>query len=64
MLEMKSLCQRCRHPLPESSRDAFICSYECTWCRRCANEPLERTCPNCGGELHPRPPRRREHTDD
>ncbi len=64
MLEMKNACQRCHRLLPPISHDAFICSYECTWCRDCAREPLERTCPNCGGELHQRPPRGHEPDRD
>ncbi|MCA1707313.1 MAG: DUF1272 domain-containing protein [Actinobacteria bacterium] len=44
MLEMKAECERCHDQLaPDAS--AFICSYECTFC------------PNCAGELVPRPRR-------
>jgi hypothetical protein len=35
----------------------MICSFECTFCRKCAEEILHRRCPNCGGELVPRPRR-------
>jgi organic hydroperoxide reductase OsmC/OhrA len=58
MLEMKPVCQRCRSPLPPTSTEAMICSYECTFCRSCADGALEGTCPNCGGDLSPRPIRR------
>jgi len=37
--------------------EAFICSYECTWCPACA-ETMNKVCPNCGGELVKRPKRR------
>jgi hypothetical protein len=55
-LEMREICEKCRRDLPHESRDAFICSYECTFCRDCA-DGMERTCPNCGGELRRRPRR-------
>jgi uncharacterized protein len=54
-LEMRSECERCRRPL-EPDGPARICSYECTFCVECA-ESLESACPNCGGELVPRPRR-------
>ena len=55
-LEMKPDCERCAVALgPDGS--AFICSYECSFCSDCA-QALERICPNCGGELVPRPRRK------
>jgi hypothetical protein len=33
----------------------MICSFECTFCRACAEGRLGGQCPNCGGELVPRP---------
>jgi hypothetical protein len=57
MLELKPSCERCGRALPPDSQDAFICSYECTWCAGCvAGFPGSR-CPNCGGALSPRPAR-------
>lgn len=54
-LEMKSACERCASSLaPEG--EARICSYECTFCVDCA-EAMGSSCPNCGGELVPRPRR-------
>jgi len=55
-LEMREICERCRGDLPADSGKAYICSYECTFCRDCADE-MSRTCPNCGGELRRRPKR-------
>jgi hypothetical protein len=44
-----------RNPL-EANGPAAICSYECTFCVECAEE-MEHVCPNCGGDLVPRPRR-------
>lgn len=55
-LEMKAACERCAAPLPSDSAEARICSYECTFCRICS-DAMENACPNCGGELVPRPRR-------
>jgi uncharacterized protein len=52
---MRTECERCGHALTFES-DARICSYECTFCVRCA-EAMESICPNCGGELVKRPRR-------
>ena len=54
-LEMRTVCERCDAPLGADG-DARICSYECTFCSTCATA-LRDTCPNCGGELVPRPRR-------
>ena len=56
-LEMRSECEKCTAALPAGSEAAHICSYECTFCRACA-EAMDGTCPNCGGELLRRPRRR------
>ena len=50
---MRAECERCASPL-NARVEAFICSYECTFCAPCA-EQLDETCPNCGGELVARP---------
>jgi hypothetical protein len=54
-LEMRGTCERCGAALALDA-DAFICSYDCTFCRACA-ESMHRACPNCGGELVGRPRR-------
>jgi len=59
MLEMRPGCERCDGDLPGDSEDAFICSFECTFCRECATNVLQQTCPNCAGRLLQRP--RRSH---
>jgi hypothetical protein len=55
MLLLKPGCECCDVDLPPESRDARICSFECTFCARCADERLHGVCPNCGGNLVPRP---------
>jgi hypothetical protein len=55
-LLMKPACEKCSMALPPPSSDARICSYECTFCASCADS-MQRRCPNCGGELVPRPRR-------
>ena len=57
MLELRPNCECCDRDLPPSTRDALICSFECTWCRDCAATKLGMICPNCGGELVARPMR-------
>lgn len=55
MLTMKPNCEHCGGPLGWSS-PAYICSYECTFCPACTKTMAGR-CPNCNGELVPRPVR-------
>ena len=57
MLELRPNCECCDRNLAGDSTDAWICSFECTFCARCADEVLKHKCPNCGGELLRRPPR-------
>ena len=56
MLQLRPNCECCDRDLPPQSRDALICTFECTFCAECADEMDER-CPNCGGELMDRPVR-------
>jgi hypothetical protein len=55
MLELRPNCECCDQDLPPESPDAMICTYECTWCRDCVENVLHGVCPNCGGNLQPRP---------
>ncbi len=55
-LQMKDECQKCAAGLSPQG-EAFICSYECTFCPSCYAE-WKAVCPNCGGELLARPRRR------
>jgi len=57
MLELRPGCECCDRDLPPDSDEARVCSFECTFCRSCAETVLRGRCPNCGGELVPRPRR-------
>jgi len=57
MLELRPTCEHCNQALPPASLEARICSFECTFCARCATEVLGNVCPNCGGGFVPRPVR-------
>lgn len=57
MLEMRPNCECCDVDLPADSEQAYICSFECTFCESCAQERFEGVCPNCGGVLRLRPSR-------
>lgn len=55
MLEMKPACEKCGTDLGHQD-EAYICSYECTFCPDCTRATNAK-CPNCGGELLRRPSR-------
>lgn len=55
MLKLKPNCEICDCDLPADSNKARICSYECTFCSDCDDVLLKNVCPNCGGDLVPRP---------
>jgi uncharacterized protein len=57
MLQLRPNCECCNLDLAPDSPDAFICSFECTFCRACREGVLAGRCPNCGGELLARPRR-------
>ena len=57
MLELRPTCENCNRALPPASTEAFICSYECTFCATCVTQVLANVCPNCGGGFTPRPVR-------
>src|SRR5215470_4720021 len=54
-MEMKTRCERCASNLLPAG-EAYICSFECTYCDVCAAH-LKNVCPHCGGELTRRPRR-------
>jgi len=54
-LEMKNSCEKCGSEV-DPLAEAYICSFECTFCPSCTAE-MSAICPNCGGELVRRPRR-------
>ncbi len=61
MLQLKPNCECCDKDLPPYSKEAMICTFECTFCKSCNNELLKDVCPNCGGNLVDRPIRPSRH---
>ncbi|HAH11578.1 MAG TPA: DUF1272 domain-containing protein [Alphaproteobacteria bacterium] len=57
MLELRPNCECCDADLAADQPGAMICSFECTFCAACAAGTLKGRCPNCSGELLPRPVR-------
>ncbi len=55
MLELRPNCECCDKDLPPEAADAFICTFECTFCADCVANRLKGVCPNCGGNFVPRP---------
>jgi hypothetical protein len=55
MLQLRPNCECCDRDLPPDAVDARICSFECTFCAACADTVLLGICPNCSGNLVPRP---------
>ena len=54
-LALRPNCECCGKELPADSPEAYICSFECTYCLECASKKLGFVCANCGGELVRRP---------
>ena len=54
---MRPHCEKCHKDLPATSVDAYICSFECTFCHECVKTKLNNICPNCGGNFEKRPVR-------
>ncbi len=57
MLQMRPNCECCNIDLPADSTEAWICSFECTFCTSCVESRLDGRCPNCGGTFSRRPAR-------
>ena len=55
MLQLRPNCECCDRDLPPDSAQARICTFECTFCADCADAVFGGICPNCGGNLVPRP---------
>jgi hypothetical protein len=57
MLQIRPVCENCGKSLPYNSTEAMICTFECTFCKDCADNILFNVCPNCGGGFEKRPVR-------
>lgn len=57
MLELRPNCECCDRNLPPESKEAMICTFECTFCADCVDTVLSGVCPNCGGDFVQRPVR-------
>ena len=57
MLQLRPNCEACDKDLPPDAADAWICTYECTFCADCVATVLHNVCPNCGGGFEKRPVR-------
>lgn len=57
MLQLRPNCECCDRDLTADTKEAMICSFECTFCVDCAVQRLKLRCPNCSGELTRRPSR-------
>ena len=55
MLEIRPTCEHCNTSLPFDSEEAMICTFECTFCKDCVDNVLNKVCPNCGGGFEKRP---------
>ena len=55
MLEIRPNCEHCNRDLPNSSKEAMICTFECTFCSDCVTTIFNDVCPNCGGDFQLRP---------
>lgn len=64
MLDLRPTCEHCNKSLPPDSKEAMICSFECTFCKSCVEAVLVNVCPNCGGGFCPRPVRPSQNWND
>ncbi|CAM1347959.1 DUF1272 domain-containing protein [Tenacibaculum crassostreae] len=63
MLELRPNCEHCGVDLPNTSTEAMICSFECTYCKTCAIEIFQNVCPSCTGNFVPRPIRPKQYVE-
>jgi len=55
MLLLKPNCECCNIDLAPDANNAFICTFECTFCETCTTSVFNFRCPNCSGNLVQRP---------
>ena len=54
MLQLRPNCECCGRDLAPAD-EAYLCTFECTWCPDCVARFADRRCPNCSGNLERRP---------
>ncbi|WP_281541120.1 DUF1272 domain-containing protein [Maribacter aestuarii] len=59
-MEIRLNCENCDIPLLNNSKEAMICTFDCTFCKDCVDTILKNVCPNCGGGFEKRPTRPKE----
>ena len=64
MLKLKPNCETCETPLINGEADAYICTFECTFCAPCTENQHKGICPNCGGNLVLRPTRPNKYMEN
>ncbi|MDB4427274.1 DUF1272 domain-containing protein [Porticoccaceae bacterium] len=57
MLKIHPNCEYCDKDIAPDSHDATICTFECTFCKSCAESKFNWVCPKCNGNLTERPVR-------
>lgn len=55
VLELRPNCEGCNKYRRPESLEAYVYTYECTFCACCVKNLLMNVCPNCGGGFAPRP---------
>ena len=63
MLDIRPTCENCNKALAYDSKDAMICTFECTFCIDCVENILQHVCPNCGGGFENRPIRPKQYLE-
>jgi len=51
VLELRPNCECCNKDLPPAAADAMICSFECTFCRDCAETTLTEDAYNLASSI-------------
>lgn len=53
MLEIRPNCECCDRDIAPTD-EAYVCTFEWTWCPGCVARFRDGACPNCGGNLERR----------
>ena len=61
MLEIWPTCEQCNKKLPYDSKEAMICTLECTFCKDCVEHKFDNACLNCVENFTQRPIRPKKY---